>query len=73
MAVALDALHGLIKGDWWLPPTRMVTDAAGALRFNGLFGEYVVSGDGLEASFRLEMAGASVVDVRLGEEPSPPG
>ena len=39
---AFDALRGLIKGDWWLPPTRMVTDDEGRIRFSGFLGDYEV-------------------------------
>ena len=35
---AFDALHRLIKGDWWLAPTPMTTDAEGRLRFSGFLG-----------------------------------
>jgi GH35 family endo-1,4-beta-xylanase len=63
---AYDALHGLIKGDWWLPPTPLITDETGTLRFNGFLGEYVVTAVEEEASFRLDTAGAVAMDVRLG-------
>jgi hypothetical protein len=61
-----DALHDLIKGDWWLPPTPMVTDEAGTLRFNGFLGEYAVTTAGQEAIFRLNEPGASAVDIQVG-------
>jgi endo-1,4-beta-xylanase len=35
-----DALHALIKGEWWLPPTAMRTDAEGRLEVTGFFGDY---------------------------------
>ena len=64
---AFDALHGLIKGDWWLPPTPMVTDDTGTFRFNGFLGEYALSSGADEATFRLETTGTAAIDVRLGD------
>jgi GH35 family endo-1,4-beta-xylanase len=39
-----DALAALIKGEWWLPPTGMRTDAGGDVTVRGFFGDYTVSG-----------------------------
>jgi len=36
-------------------------------RFSGFLGEYQLSSDGDEAPFRLETAGVSAIDVRLGD------
>ena len=54
---AYDALRGLIKGDWWLPPTRMTTDATGRLRFGGFLGEYEVALAGRSATVQLDRPG----------------
>ena len=40
---AYDELLKLIKGEWWLSPTRMMTDGDGRLRFIGFLGEYEIS------------------------------
>jgi hypothetical protein len=64
---AYDALHRLVKGDWWLPPTTMVTDDEGKLRFNGFFGEYTFSSGEKAASLHLATAGKSYLEVRLGD------
>jgi len=37
------SLINLIKGEWWLSPTKMLTDNKGQLRFNGFLGKYSVS------------------------------
>ncbi len=37
------ALEGLIKGEWWLAPTRMTTDDRGQLEVGGFLGDYAVS------------------------------
>jgi GH35 family endo-1,4-beta-xylanase len=40
-----DALHGLIKGEWWRPPTEMRTGADGTLTVRGFFGDYTAAGE----------------------------
>jgi endo-1,4-beta-xylanase len=40
---AYDELLKLIKGEWWLSPTRMMTDVDGRLSFVGFLGEYELS------------------------------
>ncbi|HEY2675110.1 MAG TPA: endo-1,4-beta-xylanase [Rugosimonospora sp.] len=47
------ALEGLIKGEWWLPPTELRTDADGHVRVRGFFGDYAVSAGDREASFTI--------------------
>ncbi|MFG2039671.1 endo-1,4-beta-xylanase [Dactylosporangium sp. NPDC048998] len=39
-----DALEGLIKGEWWLPPTGMRTGPDGTLTVRGFHGDYTVDG-----------------------------
>ena len=48
------ALHGLIKGEWWLPPTTLRTDDAGRVRLDGFLGDYEVTSRGRMAGFALE-------------------
>jgi endo-1,4-beta-xylanase len=61
-----EALRALIKDDWWLKPTTMVTDAEGGLQFNGFLGEYAVSVAGqATATFRLDRPGEAAVAVDL--------
>ena len=50
---AYAALHQLIKRDWWIAPTRIATDSAGTLRFNGFLGEYVASCEGRTIHFEV--------------------
>ena len=54
---SFEALRGLIKGEWWLPPTRLRSDAAGRIRFSGWTGDYEVArtGDGDVAVGRLRI------------------
>lgn len=65
---AFEALRGLIKGDWWLSPTPMVTDETGSIRFDGFLGDYVLSIGGDAVPFRLGAAGPAEIDVRVGHE-----
>jgi GH35 family endo-1,4-beta-xylanase len=60
-----DALHGLVKGEWWLPPTSMRTDGAGRVRVAGWFGEYQLDAPDGVGRFMLE-PGAGELHVRLG-------
>ena len=60
-----DAMLGLIKGDWWLSPTKMTTDAEGRLRFRGFLGDYEVGVGERKVAFRLERAGGAAVEVSL--------
>ncbi len=53
---AYDALRGLVKGDWWLPPTAVRTDAEGRVEVEGFRGEYRVSSGGRSASFTIGAA-----------------
>jgi len=52
------ALHELIKGQWWVSPTRVVTDADGCFVLRGFLGGYrVQQAEGhLIADFDLEVA-----------------
>ena len=43
---AYDELLKLVKGEWWLAPTRFTTDAHGSFVFSGFLGEYEVAWDG---------------------------
>jgi endo-1,4-beta-xylanase len=38
------ALHDLIKGEWWLPPTEMRTSSTGTVTVRGFFGDYAAGG-----------------------------
>jgi endo-1,4-beta-xylanase len=60
-----EAMLGLIKGQWWLSPTQMTTDAEARLRFRGWLGEYEVGVAERKAAFKLERAGAAAVEAEL--------
>ncbi|MGI5215579.1 endo-1,4-beta-xylanase [Plantactinospora sp. CA-290183] len=60
-----DALHSLVKGEWWLPPTTLGADERGRVRFNGFLGEYEVSAAGRSVTVRLDRPGPAALDVAL--------
>jgi GH35 family endo-1,4-beta-xylanase len=54
---AYEALLQLVKGEWWLPPTEMVTDATGKIQFTGCLGDYELTCQGERRAFALEKPG----------------
>ncbi len=59
-----EALHGLVKGEWWLAETTVRTDEAGAFGLDAYAGEYVVTVGRRSVDVRLA-AGAPAVTVQL--------
>ncbi len=59
---AYDALRALVRGEWWLPPTRTRTDDDGVVRVSGFLGDYRVSLGDASAAFAIERSG---VDTAL--------
>ncbi|MGC3994982.1 MAG: endo-1,4-beta-xylanase [Propionicimonas sp.] len=57
------ALRDLIKGEWWLPPTRLRTDAAGQVGVRGFAGDYEATLDGHATGFTLTPAADVDVEV----------
>ncbi len=62
---AYDALLKLVKGDWWLAPTKMTTDASGQLSFTGFLGEYEVAIGSQKMAFSIADKGKAEVAVNL--------
>lgn len=60
------ALRDHIKGQWWLAPTTVVTDADGRLGIEGFAGSYRVDGAGMSATVDLPTPGSCVVTAALG-------
>ena len=60
-----EALRSLVKGEWWLAPTMLRTDAEGQVRVDGWLGDYRVEAAGHTATFRLDASGAVNVEARL--------
>lgn len=62
---AYDELLKLIKGEWWLAPTKMTTDAHGQFSFTGFLGEYELSLEQQKTTFALTQKGESFVSINI--------
>jgi endo-1,4-beta-xylanase len=60
-----DALRNLIKGEWWLQPTKLRTDENGVVTVSGFTGDYEVSAHGEAAGFTLPAAGPVIAEATL--------
>ena len=50
---AYDALRSLVRGDWWLEPTILRTDADGRIALAGFAGSYAVEAGGTSSTVEL--------------------
>jgi GH35 family endo-1,4-beta-xylanase len=62
---AYEELLRLIKGEWWLKPTRFVTDEDGKLTFRGFLGDYELTYAGKKIPFALTDKGETTVEIEL--------
>ena len=62
---AYEALHRLIKGEWWLAPTELRTDAAGQFHFSGFPGTYEVDASGRSAIVGLDAPGEVAIQATM--------
>jgi GH35 family endo-1,4-beta-xylanase len=62
---AYEALHRLVKGDWWLPPTTLRTGDDGTLHFSGFLGDYTLLSRGRTVGLHLDRPGAVAMDLAL--------
>ncbi len=62
---AYDELLKLVKGEWWLSPTRITTDPAGQLTFEGFPGEYELLLGDQKFIFSLNATGETEIFVNL--------
>jgi GH35 family endo-1,4-beta-xylanase len=63
-----DALHELIKGGWWLPPTTVRTDSEGRFELRGFAGDYEIRGAGTAAESVICLAQQQTQSVHLTME-----
>lgn len=63
---AYEALRRRVRGDWWLEPTTMVTDADGRLRIDGWAGEYRLGAGNQHATVTVTRDAETVDTVRVG-------
>ena len=62
---AYDALYRLIKGEWWLTPTRMTTNERGQVAFTGFLGDYDLTLDGETTAFTVSGTGDAMLTLSL--------
>jgi len=62
---AYDALLKLIKGEWWLAPTSMTTDANGQFTFTGFLGDYTLTIGSQRIPFSLQQKGPVSIFIQL--------
>jgi len=62
---AYEALLALIKGEWWLPPTTMTTDAQGQVAFTGFLGDYELRLGSQTIPFTLDQKGPCALTLTL--------
>ncbi len=62
---AYDELLKLIKGEWWLLPTKFITDANGQFTFNGFLGEYELSISDQKTIFSLREKGDVSISIDI--------
>ena len=62
---AYEALLALIKGEWWLPPTTMTTDAQGQVTFTGFLGDYELRLGSQTLPFTLDQKGLCALTLTL--------
>lgn len=60
---AYDELLKLVKGEWWLSPTTMTTDANGQFTFTGFLGEYEMTLGNEKITFPLPQKGEISVSL----------
>jgi endo-1,4-beta-xylanase len=62
---AYDELLKLIKGEWWLSPTRLTTDANGMFSFNGFLGDYELSIERQITEFSVQEKGETSISIHF--------
>jgi len=62
---AYDELLKLVKGEWWINPTRFATDETGKFRFSGFLGDYELTHQGKQTSFELTPKSAPEIELHL--------
>ena len=60
---AYNELMKLIKGEWWIPPTKFTTDKNGKLQFSGFLGEYSLTYKGQQKIFKIMRKNAPITTI----------
>jgi endo-1,4-beta-xylanase len=62
---AYSELMKLVKGEWWLSPTKMTTDSDGQFSFTGFLGEYEVALGTQKTTFSLTNKGEARLSINI--------
>ena len=62
---AYDELLKLLKGEWWVSPTKLTTDNEGKIQFTGCFGNYEVRMEGNRRPFSINAGNTSGMEIHL--------
>jgi GH35 family endo-1,4-beta-xylanase len=62
---AYEELRKLVKGEWWLSPTKLFTDRNGEIHFTGFFGDYELTHNGSVRAFSVTRENASPIKIQL--------
>ena len=62
---AYDELLKLIKGDWWISPTKLTSNGNGKISFHGFLGDYELTYEGSVQPFQITRENASEFDIQL--------
>ena len=62
---AYEELLKLVKGEWWISPTKLSTDNKGGIPFTGFFGDYQLTHGANKALFSLAPGEASAIEIHL--------
>ncbi|MGE5375443.1 MAG: endo-1,4-beta-xylanase [Bacteroidota bacterium] len=62
---AYEELNKLIKGEWWVPPTQMVTNEQGQIQLDCFFGEYKLTYGTQQETFRVTKEELPVIQVKV--------
>ena len=62
---AYEVLMKLIKGEWWIPSTKLTTDENGEIRFKGFPGEYKLTHYRQQKSFTVTKENNPVLNITI--------
>ena len=62
---AYEELLKLVKGEWWVSPTKLSTDSNGDIQFTGFFGDYQLTYGENKASFSITPGDSSPIEIHL--------
>ena len=63
--LAYDELMKLIRGEWWMSPTQLVTDSNGQIQISGFLGEYELTYRERQKSFAVTKDKTATVTVEV--------